>query len=91
VCCAILLAHVAALAEDPAPKRFRFFGDFRFRIEQDWDSLEGDGTERDDRLRARIRLRVGFDAIVGSIRGQTSVRGNGRGEFRVDITPLPGP
>jgi len=31
------------------------------------------------------------NAIVGSIRGQTSPRDNGRGEFRVDTTSLPGP
>ena len=34
-------------------------GDFRFRLESDWDSHKSDGiTEREDRTRARIRARV---------------------------------
>lgn len=37
-----------------------WFGDLRVRLEQDWDSLQGDGTSRDDRLRLRFRLRGGF-------------------------------
>jgi hypothetical protein len=36
-------------------------GDFRIRLEQDWDSLQGDGTKREDRLRMRVRVRVGVD------------------------------
>jgi hypothetical protein len=51
----------AASAEDGSADRLDLFGDFRLRLEQDWDSLEGDGTERDDRLRLRIRLRAGFE------------------------------
>jgi hypothetical protein len=62
VCCAILTTSLFSFAEEADPERFRLFGDFRFRLEQDWDSLNGDGTEREDRLRARIRVRVGFDA-----------------------------
>jgi len=38
-----------------------WFGDLRLRMEQDWDSLQGDGTSRDDRLRLRVRLRGGLD------------------------------
>jgi hypothetical protein len=53
----------AAHAEEKSG-RFNFFGDFRFRMEQDWDSLQGDGTQREDRLRARIRLRLGFDVSL---------------------------
>lgn len=33
--------------------------DFRFRIEQDWNSQKSDGTFRDDRTRLRYRLRSG--------------------------------
>jgi hypothetical protein len=51
----------AAPAEDGSADRLDLFGDFRLRLEQDWDSLQGDGTERDDRLRLRIRLRAGFE------------------------------
>lgn len=42
-----------------------FFGDFRLRLEQDWDSLQGDGVKRDDRLRLRFRLRGGVKFRVG--------------------------
>ena len=52
---------VAVHAEEDDRGRFEFFGDFRLRLEQDWDSLQGDGTERDDRLRLRFRLRLGLD------------------------------
>lgn len=44
--------------------RFNAFGDFRVRLEQDWDSLQGDGAKRDDRLRLRIRVRAGFEATI---------------------------
>ena len=40
---------------------FKPYGDFRLRLEQDWDSRQGDGTERDDRLRLRFRIRLGLD------------------------------
>ena len=48
-------------AEENKDSRFKPFGDFRLRLEQDWDSLQGDGTSRADRLRSRIRLRAGVD------------------------------
>lgn len=59
-----LTSVVAAHAgdDDERERRIRFFGDFRLRLEQDWDSLRGDGTKRDDRLRLRIRLRGGVEA-----------------------------
>ena len=44
--------------------RFRPFGDFRVRLEQDWDSLNGDGSKRDDRLRLRVRVRAGLDVKI---------------------------
>jgi len=48
--------------EDKAgPRLVEPFGDFRIRLEQDWDSRQGDGTQRDDRLRLRIRVRGGLD------------------------------
>ena len=52
-----------ACCEDASGQESRldWFGDFRLRLEQDWDSLQGDGTSRDDRLRLRFRLRGGFD------------------------------
>ena len=54
-------AKVAAQSEESKPRLFNPHGDFRLRMEQDWDSLQGDGTERDDRLRLRFRLRLGLD------------------------------
>ena len=39
-------------------------GDLRLRLEQDWDSTSGDGSERDDRLRLRGRARIKLDAAI---------------------------
>ena len=61
VCLLLLFAGAPAVADEPKEKGFDFFGDFRLRLEQDWDYLQGDGTKHDDRLRLRIRLRGGFD------------------------------
>jgi hypothetical protein len=54
-------ARAQVVNEESKPRLFEPHGDFRIRLEQDWDSLNGDGTERDDRLRLRVRVRVGFD------------------------------
>ena len=39
--------------------KLRWEGDFRFRVEQDWNSRRSDGTYRDDRTRLRYRARLG--------------------------------
>ncbi len=44
---------------DSLISRLKFDADFRFRIEQDWDSKKSDGSIRDDRTRLRYRLRAG--------------------------------
>lgn len=44
-----------------ASNNLKLYGDFRFRGEQDWNSLKRDGSLRDDRGRLRYRLRVGFN------------------------------
>lgn len=44
--------------------KFKFSGDFRFRVEQDWDSKKSDGTYRDDRTRLRYRVRLGANYVV---------------------------
>jgi hypothetical protein len=61
--CLLLLVAFSSSAQtnETFTDRIKPFGDFRVRLEQDWDSLNGDGTERDDRLRLRIRLRAGLD------------------------------
>jgi hypothetical protein len=50
----------AALAAVPVDDdgKLAFSGDFRFRLEHDFDSQRGDGSERADRLRARVRARL---------------------------------
>ncbi len=40
---------------------FKLYGDFRARLEADFDSNRADGTERDDRTRIRIRARIGLE------------------------------
>jgi len=49
-----------AQEDDAKPPLLDPYGDFRLRMEQDWDSRQGDGTELDDRLRLRFRLRGGL-------------------------------
>ena len=50
----------AAVKIDEAGK-LSVYGDFRGRVESDWDSKRSDSTERDDRTRIRTRLRIGMD------------------------------
>ncbi len=61
VCLAALTVPGAARAEesDLTEPKWKLSGDFRFRLEQDWDSQNAAGAKRDDRLRARIRARLG--------------------------------
>ena len=40
------------------------YGDFRARLEADWDSHRSDGSERDDRNRLRIRVRAGLKYVA---------------------------
>ena len=42
-------------------KKITFAGDFRFRLEQDWNSRKSDGSYRDDRSRIRYRFRFGMN------------------------------
>lgn len=49
------------LSQDKVTKKLSFNADFRFRIEEDWNSKKPDGSYRDDRTRLRYRLRAGFD------------------------------
>jgi hypothetical protein len=57
---ALFLAPLAITAQiDSLKSRLSFDADFRFRVEQDWDSRKSDGSFRDDRTRLRYRLRAG--------------------------------
>jgi len=44
---------------DSTKAKLSFNGDFRFRVEQDWNSRKSDGTYRNDRTRLRYRARFG--------------------------------
>jgi hypothetical protein len=50
----------AAEEETRAGGKLSLFGDVRLRLERDWDSMQSDGVEREDRDRMRARLRFGF-------------------------------
>ncbi|SFZ89368.1 Putative porin [Flaviramulus basaltis] len=56
-----LLCYVLSVnaQTDTSSSKFTFTGDFRFRVEQDWDSKKTDGTFRDNRSRLRYRVRLG--------------------------------
>ncbi|WP_226663437.1 putative porin [Microbulbifer aggregans] len=60
---AFTLLTIPAIADEKKPAgagEWDYTADFRLRLEQDWDSREGDGSARDPRLRMRIRLRGGL-------------------------------
>ncbi|MEX0314018.1 MAG: putative porin [Allomuricauda sp.] len=58
----LLLLSTSLTAQwDSIISKFTFSGDFRFRLEQDWDSRKSDGTFREDRSRLRYRLRAGLE------------------------------
>ena len=56
----MLFPALLVAQNDSIKKKLSFTGDFRFRVEQDWDSRKADGTYRDDRTRLRYRARYGF-------------------------------
>lgn len=50
------------IAQESSPiSKISFNGDFRFRIEQDWNSQKSDGSYREDRTRLRYRIRLGLN------------------------------
>ncbi len=49
---------VGHAADEEGEDSFSVSGDFRFRLENDFDSQTASGTKRDDRTRARVRARV---------------------------------
>ena len=58
---AVLLPTVSLAQVDTVQTtKLTFTGDFRFRVEHDWNSRKPDGTNRDNRSRLRYRLRFGF-------------------------------
>ncbi len=53
------LISVPSRADLFATDDLRVFADFRARLEADWDSSRSDGSERADRNRLRVRVRIG--------------------------------
>ncbi len=59
-CLLLFTAWIYGQSEGSKSLKLHFTGDFRFRIEQDWNSRKGDGSYRDDRSRLRYRARFGM-------------------------------
>ena len=55
----MILPLALSAQKDSSNSKLSFNTDFRFRIEQDWNSKKSDGSYRDDRTRLRYRLRAG--------------------------------
>lgn len=51
---------VCLSAQQDSTSKLEFYGDFRFRIEHDWNSVRADGNFREDRSRLRYRGRLGL-------------------------------
>ncbi|MDW3197494.1 MAG: putative porin [Cytophagales bacterium] len=57
----MLISSNVLAQSDSIPEKFQFNSDFRFRIEEDWDSRKSDGTYRRNRSRLRCRARIGLE------------------------------
>ena len=53
--------NLTAQVDSLSQKKLKFEGDFRFRIEHDWDSRNSNGDYLDDRSRLRYRFRLGIN------------------------------
>ena len=62
----ICISTIADAQLDSILARLSLEGDFRFRVEQDWNSMRSDGTLRTDRTRFRYRLRFGLNYRLNS-------------------------
>ncbi len=76
-----IVKAVAQEQIDDSNRKLQFTGDFRFRVEQDWNSYRKDGSLRNDRGRLRYRLRLGFnykhnEVVTIGARLRTSTRNN---------------
>ncbi|MEL6837343.1 MAG: putative porin, partial [Bacteroidota bacterium] len=56
----VLLTSEIGAQRDSLTQKLSFTGDFRFRIEHDWNSRNASGNLRDDRSRLRYRFRFGL-------------------------------
>jgi hypothetical protein len=64
--CSFANAQSGQSKKDSILSKITFSGDFRFRVEQDWNSRKSDGSFRTDRTRLRYRLRAGFSYQINS-------------------------
>lgn len=60
----LITPNLISQNDSTASKKLTFTGDFRFRIEQDWNSRKSDGNYRDNRSRLRYRFRFGANYQV---------------------------
>lgn len=56
----LIVFPLGVLSQEKTPNKLLFNADFRFRVEQDWDSQKSDSSFRDNRTRLRYRVRAGF-------------------------------
>ena len=94
----IILSSLAGVAQTDSieVRNLQLTADFRFRLEQDWNSRDANGILRDDRTRLRYRFRFGlnyqldkYSSFGGRIRtgnideqqGPHLTLGGGNGEF----------
>lgn len=91
-----LSINLSAQTDSLTQKKLSVLGDFRFRVEHDWDSRKSDGNFSDDRSRLRYRFRFGlnyqldkYSSFGGRLRsgnindqqGPHVTLGGGNGEF----------
>ena len=79
-----------ASADIISNETFSLYGDFRARLETDWNSIRANGVNRSDRTRARVRGRIGlkitpFDKFTINIRLRT---GSNRSQQSPHITVI---
>jgi len=62
----LVLFHISLFGQVDTvdQKKLVLTGDFRFRIEQDWNSINQNGERRDDRSRLRYRFRFGANYAI---------------------------
>ena len=100
----LILLSVQLFSQDNSTKnKLSFNGDFRFRIEHDWNSINADGEPREDRSRLRYRFRFGMHyqynswaSFGGRVRsgniedqqGPHLTLGGGNGEFGLELIGL---
>ncbi len=95
----LLLSVATSAQNDSIQQQLSFTGDFRFRIEHDWNSRNAEGSLRTDRSRLRYRFRLGMNFVLdehsafggrlrtGNINDQQGPHltlGGGNGEFGLD-------